>query len=912
MSRLRWWLCAGVVGLALAAGGTAMASWIVTINSGSNYAAAAAQTLPTGATPTATVAPASNQTVSLSFTKGTTSGGTAVTTYNVTRYAVGSGSGTAISGSCAIVSSTVTCTDAPGSGSWQYTDTPAIASSSWVGTESAKSIAVVVQALTTTTVAVTASVTVNTAITPSATLAGATTSPAPTGSISFSVFGPQASAPSSCTGAGWSAVGTAVTITANGGYNAGAAFTPTVAGTYWWEASYNGDTYNAGSSSTCASNSTVVHLALSPSSLLAATVYTAYSQTITASGGTSPYTFAVTSGAQPTGLTLSSAGVLSGTISASGQSGTFTFTVTATDHVGLTGSTAYSLTVNAPTIALAALSPANPTGETTWAAATTASGGQGTYSYALTSGALPTGLSLNTATGGFTGTETGPGTFTFGITATDGNGYTGSQSYTVTVISPTISLAALSPANPTGETTWAATAGASGGQATYSYALTSGALPTGLSLNTATGGFTGTETGPGTFTFTITATDGHNFTGAQAYTVTVISPVSLAALSPANPTGETTWAATANAVGGIAPYTYALTSGALPTGLSLNTSTGGFTGTETGPGTFTFTITATDSHSFTGARSYTVTVISPTITLSPSTLPVGIATQAYTQTLSSSGGVSPYTYAVTSGTLPGTIALSSAGVFSGSASAGTTSITVTATDHDGFASVGKSYSLVIVPILGETLLGSGTNTCGLVLVGSCTATKSVTTTTGATELVLAYFTTSVSLSSASGTLSGSPFTNVTAVTTNQYSSGGELFAWTATGTNGTGTASVAVNAGLASTGNTVTFDVIQLTGVSSSTPVAQSTAKTGTMPPNSGTTSAGSSTFGSAPSAGDGSIIIIGSFGTPSTLLSPPGTAIDNNSSFGIFMFDPAATTESYPYTTAQTWGSIGIEFNHG
>ena len=70
-----------------------------------------------------------------------------------------------------------------------------------------------------------------------------------------------------------------------------------------------------------------------------------YSQTLTANGGTAPYTFAVTAGSVPAGLTLSTAGVLSGTPTTAGSS---SFTVTATDSDGVTGSQAYTLAVSAP------------------------------------------------------------------------------------------------------------------------------------------------------------------------------------------------------------------------------------------------------------------------------------------------------------------------------------------------------------------------------------------------------------------------------------------------------------------------------------------------------------------------------------------------------------------------------------
>jgi uncharacterized repeat protein (TIGR03803 family) len=82
-------------------------------------------------------------------------------------------------------------------------------------------------------------------------------------------------------------------------------------------------------------------IALSPTTIPPATVGAAYSQTLSAVAGTAPYTFAVTAGSLPAGLTLSSAGVLSGTPTAAGSS---SFTVTATDSTGATGSQAYTLT----------------------------------------------------------------------------------------------------------------------------------------------------------------------------------------------------------------------------------------------------------------------------------------------------------------------------------------------------------------------------------------------------------------------------------------------------------------------------------------------------------------------------------------------------------------------------------------
>ena len=183
-----------------------------------------------------------------------------------------------------------------------------------------------------------------------------------------------------------------------------------------------------------------------PTVLTGGTVGTAYSRTITANGGTGPYTYAVNVGTLPSGLSLSSGGVISGTPTAAGS---FSFTVLATDtSTGCTGRQSYTLTVVCPTITL---SPdgANPTVLTGGTVGTaynqtiTASPAAAGYTYAKTSGTLPTGLGLSSA-GVLSGTPTVSAIYTFTVTATDTNGCTGSQAYSVTITCPTLTLSATS------------------------------------------------------------------------------------------------------------------------------------------------------------------------------------------------------------------------------------------------------------------------------------------------------------------------------------------------------------------------------------------------------------------------------------------------------------------------------------
>src|SRR5262249_49480430 len=73
----------------------------------------------------------------------------------------------------------------------------------------------------------------------------------------------------------------------------------------------------------------VAAITLSPTSLPDALAGVAYSQTLSATGGNAPYTFAVTAGALPAGFTLSADGALSGSTTVAGTS---SFTITATDQ----------------------------------------------------------------------------------------------------------------------------------------------------------------------------------------------------------------------------------------------------------------------------------------------------------------------------------------------------------------------------------------------------------------------------------------------------------------------------------------------------------------------------------------------------------------------------------------------------
>jgi Putative Ig domain. len=131
--------------------------------------------------------------------------------------------------------------------------------------------------------------------------------------------------------------------------------------------------------------------------------------------------------------------------------------------------------------------------------------------------------------------------------------------------------------------------------------------------------------------------------------------------------------------GANAPFSFAVVSGALPPGLTLSAA-GAISGTPTALGSYTFDVRLTDAHAMRATTMLTIRVFEP-VSVTPITLTEGAVNQAFTATVSASGGFAPYGWALAGGTLPTGVSLSPAGVVSGTPTqSGAFTFTATATD----------------------------------------------------------------------------------------------------------------------------------------------------------------------------------------------------------------------------------------
>jgi hypothetical protein len=494
----------------------------------------------------------------------------------------------------------------------------------------------------------------------------------------------------------------------------------------------------------------------------------AYSTTLAATGGATPYTWTLKSGTLPAGLALNPSGAITGTPTATANATPLTFQVTDSSNPIITATTSsLTLTIAPPTLVITTTSLSNGEVGVPYTGTLAATGG--TVPYVWSSGALPAGLVLNAATGAITGTPTASATatpITFTVTDTEVPAKTNAKSLTLTV-SPALTITTVSLPNAQVGVPYIPPAlAATGGVAPYTWSLVSGSLD-GLTLNAATGVITGTPTAAVNATpLTFKVSDSFTPPQTKSVNLTLTAFAGLGIITTSLPSGEVgaPYSATLTAGGGTPPYTWSLTSGSLD-GLTLNTSTGAITGTPTAAVSATpLTFTVTDAFTPPQSKPANLTLtIFPALAITTTTLPVGQVGVAYGATLAATGGATPYTWSLVSGSLDGLTLNTATGAITGTPTAAVIAspLTFQVTDSLAPTPVSKTVNLTLTVAAGLTIT---TTTLPAGQVG-VTYSATLAATGGTTPYTWALVSGSLdglALDAATGAITGMPTAAVTA------------------------------------------------------------------------------------------------------------------------------------------------------
>jgi subtilisin family serine protease/chitodextrinase len=418
-------------------------------------------------------------------------------------------------------------------------------------------------------------------------------------------------------------------------------------------------------------------LVINTPSLLDGEIGSFYIDTLAATGGVPPYSWSIINGTLPEVLFLDS---VTGEIYGVPMSaGTFNFTILVEDSALYNDYKPLSITI-ADVLLINPSPPFDGETGTSYSQTLTALGGQLPYTWSIVNGTLPDGLTLNSVTGEISGTPTTVGTSNFTAQVADAGVLTATESFSISIYDPLVITTATLSDGETG-TSYSQTLTATGGLTPYTWSISYGTLPDGLSLNSGTGEISGTPTIAGTSSFTVEVTDDGYRMDTRSLSISVYDPLVITTTSlPDGETG-TSYSQTLNASGGKTPYTWSIVNGTIPDGLTLDGATGTISGAPTTVGTSVFIVEVTDAGLRLDTKALSISVYDP-LMITTSSFADGDSGIPYSQTLTATGGLTPYGWGIINGTLPqGLIMNGITGDISGTpTTAGTSNFTVQVTD----------------------------------------------------------------------------------------------------------------------------------------------------------------------------------------------------------------------------------------
>jgi putative Ig domain-containing protein len=340
-----------------------------------------------------------------------------------------------------------------------------------------------------------------------------------------------------------------------------------------------------------------------------------YSLQIHGKGGCTPdsVVYSIVGGALPTGLSVSSSTALVSGVPT--QAGVYQFWLQVSDIPQWEGGASwcqddkqsqwqFQITVTQGLQIVQRQSVLTPAQRTKpYSLQLSASGGGSGLTWSVNSGSLPAGLNLDSSTGLISGTPTAAADSQFQIKVTDGT-RSDVQTYTLLVVDP-LAITTPSPAAAELGLPFKLQLSASGGRAPYTWSATG--LPSGFTLDPATGLISGTPGVVVTDPVQVTVTDALGLTSTQDVSLPVVARVTIAKKALPKAKVGALYNARLVTLGGVAPFRWRLVAAAfpsvgagLPRGITLNASTGRLSGVPRKAGTYRFRVLVTDKL---GARS---------------------------------------------------------------------------------------------------------------------------------------------------------------------------------------------------------------------------------------------------------------------------------------------------------------------